>query len=85
MTQEIKRLYRSRTETRIAGLCGGMGVYFQVDPVIVRLVCVLGTVATGFAPGIITYLVAWLIVPEEPAPAPAAAPAADVQPNEGQS
>jgi phage shock protein C len=70
-----KRLYRSRDERMLAGVCGGLGAYLGVDPTLVRIL----TVASLFLPGpqLIAYLVAWIIVPEEPyvAPAPAAPPA----------
>ena len=68
-----KRLYRSREETQVAGLCGGLGVYFEVDPVLVRLLFVIATLLTGVVPGVFAYLIGWLIVPIEPLPAPSAA------------
>lgn len=64
----MKRLYRSRTEGRWLGVCGGLGVYFGVDPVIVRLVWIAASLITGIVPGLVVYLVAWIVVPEEPAP-----------------
>jgi phage shock protein C len=63
------RLTRSRTDRKIAGVCGGFAAYSGVDANIVRLVMVLLAVLGG--PGLVLYLVAWLIVPEEDA-APAA-------------
>jgi len=57
-----KRLYRSRQDCMIAGVCGGLAEYFDVDPSLVRLVVIL-TVFLGGA-GLLLYLVAWLIVPE---------------------
>jgi len=67
MTKEIRRLYRARTESRLAGVCGGIGLFFNIDPVFVRLGWVAVTLMTGIAPGIIAYIVAWIIVPQEPA------------------
>jgi phage shock protein C len=58
-----ERLYRSRTERRIWGVCGGIAEYFNIDPVIVRLIWILFTLAGGA--GIITYIVAYLLVPEK--------------------
>lgn len=58
-----KRLYRSRTERMIAGVCGGLGKYFDIDPVIVRLAAVFFAI---WGAGVIAYIVAWIIVPEEP-------------------
>ena len=61
---EPKRLYRSRKSRILAGVCGGLGDYFNIDPVIVRLLFVLFTVLGGA--GILVYIIAWIIVPEEP-------------------
>lgn len=58
-----KRLYRSRKERMIAGVCGGIAEYFNVDPTIVRLAWILLTFAGGA--GIVAYIIAWIIVPEE--------------------
>ncbi|WP_342319539.1 PspC domain-containing protein [Corynebacterium mayonis] len=58
-----KRLTRSLTQRWIAGVCGGIAERFNLDPTIVRL----GFVAlslTGFFPGIIAYIIAWVIMPE---------------------
>ncbi len=62
--QEIKKLYRSRKSRMIAGICGGIGEYFGVDPTIIRLVWALFTIAS-IGGGIILYLIAWIIIPEE--------------------
>ncbi len=59
----MKRLYRSKKDKVLGGVCGGIADYLGVDPVIVRLVWILVTIASlGF--GLIAYVVAWLIVPE---------------------
>jgi phage shock protein PspC (stress-responsive transcriptional regulator) len=58
-----RRLYRSRRERIIAGVGGGLGEYFDVDPTIVRLLFVLATVLGGI--GVIVYIVLWLIMPRE--------------------
>ncbi len=68
-----RRLYRSRTDYWIAGVCGGLGRYFEVDSNPIRLAFVLLAAWNGL--GVVLYLIAVLIVPEEPLPAPAAAPA----------
>ena len=60
---EPKRLYKSKTNRVIAGVCGGLGDYFNIDPTLVRLLLVL-LGCTGS--GIIAYLVAAIIMPEEP-------------------
>lgn len=59
-----KQLYRSRENRVISGVCGGLAEYFDIDPVIVRLICVLlfFTKAIGF----IAYIVCMIIIPEAP-------------------
>ena len=59
----MKKLYRSRTNKKIAGVCGGMGELMDVDPTIIRLVVIVLGIATGFFPFLIGYLIAWWIVP----------------------
>ena len=61
-TKEIKRVYRSKKNKMLAGVCGGIAEYFDIDPVLVRLLFVL-LLFMGFV-GIIVYLVAWRIIPE---------------------
>lgn len=56
------RLTRSTTETMIAGVCGGLAEYFNIDPVIVRLIFVLVTLTSGL--GIPVYFVLWIIMPK---------------------
>jgi len=57
-----KKLYRSRTDRMIAGVCGGLGEYLNVDPVWFRLFFVILLFATGF--GFWAYLILWIIMPE---------------------
>jgi phage shock protein C len=59
------RLTRSQNEKIVAGVCGGLGEYFGVDPVIVRLIFVVLVLTTGVA--IIAYPVLWAITPQAPA------------------
>ncbi|HEY4489623.1 MAG TPA: PspC domain-containing protein [Candidatus Paceibacterota bacterium] len=61
-----KKLYRSRDHRVVSGVMGGFGEYFIIDPVILRLILILATIATGVFPGIIAYIVAVYIVPEAP-------------------
>lgn len=60
-----KKLYRSRRNYMIAGVCGGLGEYFNIDPVIMRLI-VAATFLLGGS-GLIIYLIAWFIIPLNPA------------------
>ncbi len=61
----MKRLYRSRTDKKIAGLIGGLGAYFEVDSNLLRLLAILIFFFSGIVPFLIAYFVAWVIVPEE--------------------
>jgi len=61
-----KRLYRSKKDRMIAGVCSGIAEYLDIDPTVIRILYVLLTVFTSFLPGIIAYLLLWLIIPEEP-------------------
>ncbi|MFN2363733.1 MAG: PspC domain-containing protein [Halarsenatibacteraceae bacterium] len=61
---DIKRLYRSRQERILAGVCGGIAEYFKIDPLIIRLLFVFIFFINGA--GIIAYIVGWLIIPERP-------------------
>ena len=64
MDLQGRKLTRSRDDRKLAGVCGGIGEFFQLDPVLIRLAWVFGSAMTGVIPGILAYLVAWLIVPE---------------------
>ncbi len=59
-----KKLYRSRKSRVIAGICGGIGEYFNVDPTLIRLLWVVFTLMGGS--GIIAYIICWIVIPERP-------------------
>ena len=61
---EIKKLYRTKKDKLIAGVCGGLGKYFKIDPVFIRIIFAVGIIWNFFT--VIVYLLMWLIVPEEP-------------------
>ena len=61
---KAKRLYRSRKDRQIAGVCGGIADYFAIDPTLVRILWVIFALAGG--PGLILYIILALVVPEEP-------------------
>ncbi|MBI4090296.1 MAG: PspC domain-containing protein [Candidatus Kerfeldbacteria bacterium] len=63
MTQQPKRLYRSRSERVIAGVAGGLGHYFGIDPTLVRIAFIVLTFLWGG--GLFAYLALWVIVPLE--------------------
>lgn len=72
-----RRLTRSTTDTKIAGVCGGLAEYFGVDATAVRLIwCVLSILCGAIVGGVIAYLLAWFIIPRASAVVlPATAPA----------
>ena len=59
-----KKLYRSRTERMIAGVCGGLAEYFDIDPTLVRLIEIALTLAGGS--GVLAYIIFWFVVPQKP-------------------
>jgi len=59
-----KRLTRSRTNKKIAGVCGGVAEYLDVDPTLVRVAWVMLALFVGW--GLVGYLIAWIIMPDEP-------------------
>ena len=59
-----KKLYRSRTDKKLCGVCGGLAKYLNMDVTIVRLICALLVLFTGI--GLLAYIVAALVIPEEP-------------------
>lgn len=62
----MKKLYLSESDKKIAGVCGGIGEYFQIDSTIIRLAWIVISIPTGFVPGIIAYLIAAAIMPRPP-------------------
>lgn len=67
---ETKKLYRSTTDKIFAGICGGLGEYFQIDSIIVRLIWILIVVLTGIFPGVIVYIIAIFLIPRKSVPTP---------------
>lgn len=67
----MKKLYRSRNDCRLAGVLGGLGEYFEIDPTLIRLAYVIFTIASGFFPGILGYFLAVLVIPKELLTSPA--------------
>ena len=56
----MKRLYRDKTDYKIAGICSGFGEYLNIDPVIIRLVFLFGLLLGG---GLLVYIIAWFVIP----------------------
>lgn len=64
MSEQIKRLYLSNKNKQLAGVCGGIAEYFEMDATLVRLAWVGFTFLTGILPGILAYIVAMIIMPK---------------------
>jgi phage shock protein C len=63
----MKRLSLSQTDKKLAGVCGGLAEYFEIDPTIVRLAVVIIAIFTAIIPIALAYVIAWMIVPEKSA------------------
>jgi phage shock protein C len=63
---ETQKLYRSSTDKIFTGVCGGLAEYLRLDANVLRLIWALVVVFTGFAPGVLVYIIAVLIMPEKP-------------------
>ena len=59
----MKKLYRSDTNKRIAGVCGGIGEMLDVDPTVIRVATVVLALVTGVFPFVVGYIIAWLVFP----------------------
>jgi len=62
----MKHLYRSKDNKIFAGILGGLGEYYQIDPVLLRAGYVLLTLVTGVAPGVLAYIICRYIIPKKP-------------------
>lgn len=67
----MRKLYRSRYDKKISGICGGFGNYFSLDPNFIRLLVIFLCLVTGVLPVFIVYIVAALVIPVEPLNSPA--------------
>ena len=61
----VRKLMRSGNDRKLAGICGGIGEMFSVDPLFVRLIFVFLAILTGIVPLIIVYIIGWLVIPEQ--------------------
>jgi phage shock protein C len=61
-----RRLYRSRTQRMLGGVCGGFAEYLNADPTVVRVVYVVLSILSVAFPGIIAYLILLLVIPNAP-------------------
>ena len=64
MAEGTKKLYRSNDDCWVAGVCGGLAAYFNLDPILVRALFIIFSFVVGG--GLFIYLLLWLIIPKEP-------------------
>ena len=64
-----KRLFRLSAEKKVAGVCAGFADYLNVDVTLVRILALIAICLTGFIPGLVAYILVWIIMPATPAPA----------------
>ncbi len=61
----MRKLYLSKTDKKIFGVCGGIGETYDIDPSLIRLILIFLFLITAILPLLITYFLAWLIIPEK--------------------
>jgi len=59
-----KRLYRSQSDRMLAGICGGLAAYLDIDATLLRILWVVVVLLGGF--GVLLYIIMWIVVPNEP-------------------
>jgi len=69
MPDVSRPLRRSRTNRQIAGVVGGLAEYFRVDATLLRVLYVVGSIISAAFPGVLVYLLLWLLIPEAEGPA----------------
>lgn len=62
----MKRIYRSKTQRMLSGVCGGLAQYLNCDPTIIRLIWALVSLFSTGIPGLIIYVICAVVIPEEP-------------------
>jgi len=62
----MKKLYLSKNNSKILGICGSIGETYDIDPTIVRLITIFLCLSTWIFPLLLTYFIAWIIMPKSP-------------------
>jgi phage shock protein PspC (stress-responsive transcriptional regulator) len=62
----MKKLYLTKNNSKIFGVCGSIGETYHIDPTIVRLIIIFLCLSTGILPLLVTYFIAWIIIPKAP-------------------
>ncbi len=66
MAKNMEKIYLSDTDKKIAGVCGGLAERFEIDTTLIRLVAVFLALVTAVFPVVVTYIIAWMIIPKKP-------------------
>lgn len=66
MAEKVKKLYRSKKDSKMAGICGGFAKYAEMDSTVVRVLYLLLTIFTGVFPGILAYIIMIFLIPVDP-------------------
>lgn len=66
MRKNMEKIYLSEMDKKIAGVCGGLAERFEIDSTLIRLLAVFLSLVTAIFPVVITYIIAWLIIPKHP-------------------
>ena len=69
MTDVSRPLRRSRTNRQIVGVVGGLADYFQIDATLLRVIYIVGSIVSAAFPGLLVYILLWLLIPEAEDPA----------------
>ena len=69
MPDVSRPLRRSRTNRQIVGVVGGLAEYFRIDATLLRVIYVVGSIISAAFPGVLVYLLLWLLIPEAEGPA----------------
>ena len=62
----MKKLFRSKTNRQLCGICGGLAEYLNIDATVIRLIVVIVSIFTAIVGALIIYFIASIIIPEEP-------------------
>jgi phage shock protein C len=66
MTDLQRPLHRSRSNRMVAGIVGGLAEHFGIDATLARVLYVVGSVVSAAFPGMLVYIILWIVIPEEP-------------------
>lgn len=61
MEEQVKKFYRTANDKKIAGVCGGIGLYFNIDPLVIRIIFLV--LLLGYGSGLLIYLIICLLTP----------------------